>query len=236
MSSKSISLDRTIKWINKTEGRDKFCKAIQYACRFLKYHAEQKGDKDMALKLNGLFSGMRDARKLFRLFKSINEYQKLLEILKKGSADPLELTCNVITRLGFLLYWFFDNISILSTIKVLKRDPKQFGKYGMTFWFIALVSTLVLTLRDLYKTHAALNYFKSQSELSSEEQDSAARVRDYSKKRYELLLNLIKTLGDIIPAGQGSEILPKIGLSFTDSTVGLGGLVSAIITSYQLYD
>jgi len=38
------------------EGRDKFCKAIQYACRFLKYHAEQKGDKDMALKFNGLFS------------------------------------------------------------------------------------------------------------------------------------------------------------------------------------
>lgn len=48
---------------------------------------------------------MRDARKLFRLFKSINEYQKLLEILKKGSADPLELSCNVITRLGFLFYW-----------------------------------------------------------------------------------------------------------------------------------
>jgi len=40
----------------------------------------------------------------------------------------------------------------------------------------------------------------------------------------------------MIPAGQGSEILPKLKLSFTDSTVGLGGFVSAIITSYQLYD
>lgn len=48
---------------------------------------------------------MRDARKLFRLFKSINEYQKLVEILKKGSVDMLELACNVISRLAFLLYW-----------------------------------------------------------------------------------------------------------------------------------
>jgi hypothetical protein len=30
---------------------------------------------------------MRDARKLFRLFKSINEYQKLIELLKKGGPD-----------------------------------------------------------------------------------------------------------------------------------------------------
>lgn len=48
---------------------------------------------------------MRDARKLFRLFKSINEYQKLVEILKKGSADVVELGCNTVTRLSFLLYW-----------------------------------------------------------------------------------------------------------------------------------
>lgn len=47
-----ITLDRTVKWIDKTcnlfnilEGRDKFCKAIQYACRFLKYQFEQRGDK-----------------------------------------------------------------------------------------------------------------------------------------------------------------------------------------------
>lgn len=56
------------------------------------------------------------------------------------------------------------------------------------------------------------------------------------KKRFELILNLLKTLGDLIPSGMGSEILPKLGFHFTDSTIGLGGFVSAIITSYQLYE
>jgi hypothetical protein len=52
------------------EGRDKFCKAIQYACRFLKYQYAQKGDKVMEKKVDALFGAMRDARKLFRLFKT----------------------------------------------------------------------------------------------------------------------------------------------------------------------
>lgn len=47
----------------------------------------------------------------------------------------------------------------------------------------------------------------------------------------------MKVVGDIVPAGQGSEIFPKVlGFTANDSWCGLGGLVSAIITSYQLYD
>lgn len=62
--SGEMSLERTVKWIDKTgkispyeilEGRDKFCKAIQYACRFLKFHYEQKGDKNTSKKLDALF-------------------------------------------------------------------------------------------------------------------------------------------------------------------------------------
>jgi len=47
-----MDLDKTVKWIDKTcnitfyiEGRDKFCKAIQYACRFLKHRFQQMGNK-----------------------------------------------------------------------------------------------------------------------------------------------------------------------------------------------
>lgn len=104
MSTKPITLDRTISWLNKTEARDKFCKAIQYASRMLKYKATIEGNKESALKFDGLFVGMRNARKLFRLFKSINEYQKLVEILgKKGST--FDKTFNVLNRIFFLLYW-----------------------------------------------------------------------------------------------------------------------------------
>lgn len=63
MTSQGLTLERTVKWTDKTgififyilEGRDKFCKAIQYACRFLKFHYEQKGDTQTYKKLDALF-------------------------------------------------------------------------------------------------------------------------------------------------------------------------------------
>ena len=57
------------------------------------------------------------------------------------------------------------------------------------------------------------------------------------KKRNAICLNLVKVLGDVIPAGQGSEFFHNfLGFSANDSVCGIGGLVAAILTSYQLYD
>ncbi len=58
-----------------------------------------------------------------------------------------------------------------------------------------------------------------------------------AKKRQTLALNLIKVFGDIIPAGQGSEMFQTLfGVTASDKLCGFGGLVSALITCYQLYD
>jgi peroxin-11B len=57
------------------------------------------------------------------------------------------------------------------------------------------------------------------------------------KKRATFGLNLLKILGDMIPAAQGSETFQTLmGWSANDKLCGLGGLVSAAITSYQLYE
>lgn len=100
--------------------------------------------------MGALFEAMKDARKLFRLFKSFKEYAKLLEVLAKKDIRLEDLILNVVTRVGFLLYWLFDNLAILSKLKILNMDVKQLGKRGATFWFIALLSTLLLTLKNIF--------------------------------------------------------------------------------------
>lgn len=48
---------------------------------------------------------------------------------------------------------------------------------------------------------------------------------------------MLKTVGDIIPAGQGAEVWQTLfGITANDKICGLGGLVSAVITCYQLYN
>ena len=93
---------------------------------------------------------MKDARKLFRLFKSLNEYKKILDLLQKEEGMTLDLALKLITRIGFLLYWIFDNLAILSKIKVLSFETKNLAKKGSTCWFIALFATLILTIKDLF--------------------------------------------------------------------------------------
>lgn len=94
---------------------------------------------------------MRDARKLFRLFKSVNEAKKIKDLL--GQELSTDNVLNIIVRAFFLLYWFFDNLNILSKIKILSEDPKKMAKLGATFWLLALVTNLALLLKTLVANH-----------------------------------------------------------------------------------
>jgi hypothetical protein len=91
---------------------------------------------------------MRDARKLFRLFKTVNELKKMKDLLQQDLTTDNIL--NIIIRGFFGLYWLFDNLGILSKIKVLSGpDPKKMSKIGSTFWLLALVTNLVLLVKGL---------------------------------------------------------------------------------------
>jgi peroxin-11B len=90
---------------------------------------------------------MRDARKLFRLFKSVNEAKKIKDLL--GQERNVDNILNIIIRGFFLLYWFFDNLNILSKIKILNEDPKKMAKIGATFWLLALLTNLLLLFKNL---------------------------------------------------------------------------------------
>lgn len=72
------------------------------------------------------------------------------------------------------------------------------------------------------------------------EEEKKERKKEYQStlsKRTGVYLKILKVVGDIIPAGHGSEVFSTyLGLNFTDSACGLGGLVSALISSYELYE
>ena len=91
---------------------------------------------------------MRDARKLFRL-KSVNEAKKVKDLLEQDIT--LDNALNITVRSFFALYWLFDNLNILSKIKVLNGpDPKTMGKTASTFWLLALLTNLALLLCNLW--------------------------------------------------------------------------------------
>jgi hypothetical protein len=61
--------------------------------------------------------------------------------------------------------------------------------------------------------------------------------KELAKKYPAAILNIVKILGDMIPAAQGAQVWEKIfGKPASDGLAGFGGLVSALIASYQAYD
>ena len=104
---------------------------------------------------------MRDARKLFRLFKTINEYQKLLDLLGKAHQMGVDEVLGILTRIFFGLYWIFDNLAILRKIGVISGESKVMSKKGATCWLLALIANLILTIKKLI----AMNKERSKASM-----------------------------------------------------------------------
>jgi hypothetical protein len=51
------------------------------------------------------------------------------------------------------MYWFFDNLNILSKIKILSFDPKSMAKYGASFWLLGLITNLILLIKNLLESY-----------------------------------------------------------------------------------
>ena len=93
------------------DGRDKFGKLIQYGTRVLL--AYQIGDAD---RIQSVHENMGNARKLFRLGKSLVEYNKLKIALQAEGDDWVIIADKAIQsffRGVLMLYWIADNIMIL---------------------------------------------------------------------------------------------------------------------------
>jgi peroxin-11B len=181
---------------------------------------------------------MRDARKLFRLFKSLNEYHKITQLLTKMEEDELAFYLNILNRLGFMGYWFFDNLQVLSKINFLKLDSAKNGKIASLFWFFALIFSLILDARNFVRYSQDETHIQRLLVNCKEDEVDVRRnqLRLTRKSKKDCLLNIIKYLGDLITASQGSEMAPKLlKINFNDGWMGIGGLISALITSYQLY-
>ena len=224
-------VDKLVAFSNKTEGRDKFCKVLQYGSRMLK---ALSSDPKLIEKLNGVFMASRDARKMFRLWKFVHEYQTIMKAVSDIGIDLPEMILQVLTRSTFFVYWIFDNLQFLSSIKFLKFDPVALGKKSNTAWFIGVALSLISLVRNL-----SLNYTKEAKIKHSADpslQTTKQSLDLLQKKRKELLINLVKNLGDLIPSAAFAEVPNKLlNKKIPEAWIGFGGLLAGLIAFYQAW-
>jgi len=55
----------------------------------------------------------------------------------------------LLTRAFFGVYWIFDNLNILAKLKIIPKDAKQYAKKGALFWLFALLTNLIIIVKDI---------------------------------------------------------------------------------------
>eukprot|EP00359_Climacostomum_virens_P006469 CAMPEP_0204902548 /NCGR_PEP_ID=MMETSP1397-20131031/3736_1 /ASSEMBLY_ACC=CAM_ASM_000891 /TAXON_ID=49980 /ORGANISM="Climacostomum Climacostomum virens, Strain Stock W-24" /LENGTH=223 /DNA_ID=CAMNT_0052071071 /DNA_START=1582 /DNA_END=2253 /DNA_ORIENTATION=+ len=222
-------MDKFILFSNKTEGRDKLCKVFQYGSRFLK---AALSDPDIIQRLNGLFGATRDARKIFRLFKTLHEIEAIMKALATCHTFNIDTALTVLSRISFGIYWILDNLSILGSIKLFTYDTKPIAKHGMTAWLAAILFSAAGTLKKLIES------YNEEDSLRKRKPDMETReaLKKLGNERKNNFLNLLKNLGDFFPAANGSQLpLELIGRNIDERLCGLGGLLSGAIACYQAW-
>ena len=144
---------------------------------------------------------MGKARKLFRLFKTLQEIHKIHAIIAKGKMDQAAIL-NLTTRVVMCGYWIFDNLNVLSQIKFVNLDAKKMAKYGSIFWFISIILTIAQCLMKL----AALS--KKEAGLLKKEKtaETQKEIGQLKAMKMNEILTLVKQHGDIITASSGANI------------------------------
>ena len=224
-------MDQLVAFSNKTDGRDKFCKILQYGSRMLK---ALTADPKQQERLNGLFIASRDARKMFRLWKFVHEYQAIGKAISDVSIDLPEMILQILARSTYFIYWIFDNLQCLSAIKFLKMDAVALGKKSNMAWFVAVIFTLISLVRNLSMNYAKEARIKHTTDPSL--QTTKQTLDNIRKNRKVIMQNLVKNLGDLIPAAAFAGVpLALFKKNIPEAWIGFGGLVAGSIAVYQAW-
>ncbi|THU73225.1 hypothetical protein C4D60_Mb04t20560 [Musa balbisiana] len=209
-------------YLNKAEVRDKICRAIQYGSKYLsdgKPGTAQNVDKTTSL-----------ARKVFRLFKFVNDLHALISPTSSGSPLPLILlgkSKNALLSTFFIL----DQIVWAGRTGIYKNKERAelIGRISLFCWMGSSVCTALLELGELGRLSASIK--KLEKELKQADKYKEEQYLAKLKQSNERLLSLIKASMDIVVAIGLLQLAPK---KVTPRVTGAFGFVTSLISCYQL--
>ena len=102
--------------------------------------------------------------------------------------------------------------------------------------FIALSFTLFHLLRTLTNSFTEESNFKELAIGRRSHKEAFDKLEQLTQLRYAVILNIIKTLGDMIPSSNRANLpLRLLGKKFALKWIGIGGVSSACVSILQIW-
>ena len=113
--------------LETTNGRDKVCRVVQFAAKYLKWkeEANAKQRNEALVQMWGNLSlSMSTVRKVLRFFRTIAVLRAFQRSLPASASElTLELTCNLLAKLCLASYFAFDHLMYAQRIGAFSPDP-----------------------------------------------------------------------------------------------------------------
>ncbi|OIW01113.1 hypothetical protein TanjilG_25221 [Lupinus angustifolius] len=211
-------------YLNKAEARDKICRAIQYGSKFLsdgQPGTAQNVDKSTSL-----------ARKVFRLFKFVNDLHGLISPTPQGTPLPLILLGKSKNAL-LSTFLFLDQFVWLgrSGIYQNKERIELIGRISLFCWLGSSVFSTLVELGELGRLSASIKNIEKELKNSNKYDNDQYRAK--LKTSNERTLALIKAGMDIVVAVGLLQLAPK---KVTPRVTGAFGFITSLISCYQVGD
>ncbi|XP_010255528.1 PREDICTED: peroxisomal membrane protein 11C-like [Nelumbo nucifera] len=209
-------------YLSKSEARDKICRAIQYGSKFLSNGepgTAQNVDKSTSL-----------ARKIFRLFKFVNDLHALISPTPKGTPLPIILLGKSKNAL-LSTFLFLDQIVWLGRTGIYKNKERVelVGRISLFCWMGSSICTTLVELAELARLSASMK--KLEKELKNTDKYENEQYRTKLKQSNDRSLALVKAIMDAVVAVGLLQLAPK---KVTPRVTGSFGFVSSLISCYQL--
>ncbi|KAK9122667.1 hypothetical protein Sjap_012269 [Stephania japonica] len=209
-------------YLNKAEARDKICRALQYGSKFL-----SNGEAGTAQNVDKSTSS---ARKVFRLFKFVNDLHALISPTPQGTPLPIILLGKSKNAL-LSTFLFLDQIVWLGRtgIYMNKENTELIGRISLFCWMGSSVCTSLVELAELGRLSRSMKKLEKDLKNTDKYQNEAYNYK--LKKSNETTLALVKAGMDIVVAVGLLQLAPK---KVTPRVTGGFGFVSSLISCYQL--
>ncbi|CAL5192603.1 unnamed protein product [Lathyrus oleraceus] len=209
-------------YLNKAEARDKICRAIQYGSKFVSNGepgTAQNVDKTTSL-----------ARKVFRLFKFVNDLHALISPTPQGTPLPLVLLGKSKNAL-LSTFLFLDQFVWLGRTGIVenKERTELLGRISLFCWLGSSVCTTLVELGELGRLSGSMK--KLEKEIKNSNKYDNEQYQAKLKKSNERTLALIKAGIDVVVAAGLLQLAPQ---KITPRVTGAFGFASSLISCYQL--
>jgi len=211
-------IDKTIKFLNTHNGRDKLCRTMQFGSKFASLQLENYGETDYSKRLMAVSNSTSTGRKLFRLFKSLNFIQAAVNAYLE-ELDPVVKVTSVVQNFCLAVWLYYDHFIWAGKAGLLKGDLTVIGRRSNAFWLVAM---LVAIVKQIYLLQQAQKLAKRDNKQVSR-----------AGTQLEIIIELLRNVFDVpLPLTALSEGAAQ---TISPSTVSLLATLSSIIGFYQVW-